>query len=59
MVIRIGNILPNIFKGEHVKHTEMYEAIFGNEIEIIFDRPTTLQVAREIILGVTSYKVKA
>jgi len=52
-------IFPSIFKGEHTKHTKLYESISGHEIEVIFDRPTSLQVDGETILGVTSYKVKA
>ncbi len=52
-------VFPGIFKGKHTTHTEMFSEITGHEIEVIFDRPTALQVDGETILGVTSYKVKA
>jgi len=48
-------VFPSIFKGEHVKHTEMIEILTGHEIMVEFDRPTPLQIDGETILGVTSY----
>lgn len=50
-------VFPSIFKGEHVKHTEMVEILSGSEISVEFDRPTALQIDGETILGVTSYSV--
>ncbi|MBE6715004.1 MAG: diacylglycerol kinase family protein [Ruminococcaceae bacterium] len=52
-------VFPSIFEGKHVEHTEMVEAYPGHEIEVIFDRPTALQVDGETITEVTSYKVWA
>lgn len=52
-------VFPSIFKGEHVKHTEMVDIISGHEITVKFDRPTALQIDGETILGVTSYSVRA
>ena len=50
-------VFPSIFKGEHVKHTEMVTVLTGKEITVEFDRPTALQVDGETVLGVTSYSV--
>ena len=52
-------VFPSIFKGEHVKHTEMVEIRTGHEITVEFDRPTALQIDGETVLGVTSYTVKS
>ena len=52
-------VFPSIFKGEHVKHTEMVEQFKGYEIEVVFDRPTALQIDGETITDVLSYKVWA
>lgn len=52
-------VFPSIFKGEHVKHTEMVEIIEGHEIEVTFDRPIAAQIDGETIIGVTNYKVSA
>jgi len=48
-------VFPSLFKGEHVKHTEMIDVRCGREITVEFDRPTPLQIDGETILGVTSY----
>lgn len=52
-------VFPSIFKGEHVKHTEMVEILSGHEITVTFDRPTALQIDGETVLGVTSYTVRS
>lgn len=52
-------VFPSIFKGEHVKHTDMVEVVKGKEIEVEFDAPTALQIDGETILDVTEYSVKA
>ena len=52
-------VFPSIFKGEHIKHTEMVEIRAGHEITVEFDRPTPLQIDGETVLGVTSYTVKS
>ena len=51
-------VFPSIFKGEHVKHTEMIDVIAGHNVRVEFDRPTALQIDGETITGVTSYSVK-
>lgn len=52
-------VFPSIFKGEHIKHTEMVEVLTGREITVEFDRPTALQIDGETVLGVSSYTAKA
>lgn len=52
-------VFPSIFKGEHVKHTEMIEILTGHDIKVEFDQPTALQVDGETILGVTEYEAVA
>lgn len=52
-------IFPSIFKGEHVRHTEMVEVMTGKEISVRFSRPCALQIDGETVLGVTEYSVSA
>lgn len=52
-------VFPSIFKGAHVKHTEMIDVIQTKEVEVEFDQPTALQIDGETIKNVTSYKVIA
>ncbi len=52
-------VFPSIFKGEHIKHTEMCDIRTGHEITVEFDRPTALQIDGETITNVTTYTVKA
>lgn len=50
-------VFPSIFKGEHIKHTEMAEVLTGRDITVEFDRPTPIQIDGETIPGVSSYHV--
>lgn len=52
-------VFPSLFKGEHVKHTEMISVIKGRRITVTFDSPCALQIDGETILDVTSYTVNA
>ena len=52
-------VFPSIFKGEHVKHTNMVAVHTGHEITVEFDRPTPLQIDGETILNVTSYAARS
>ena len=52
-------VFPKIFKGEHVKHTDMVDIQTGHEISVKFDRPTPLQIDGETFLDVTTYTAKA
>ncbi len=50
---------PSLFKGEHIKYTDMVHIFQGNEITVEFDRPTPLQIDGETISEVTSYTATA
>ena len=50
-------VFPSIFKGEHVKHAEMFTPLCGNRITVKFDKPTAVQIDGETILGVTEYSI--
>lgn len=52
-------VFPSIFKGEHVKHTNMVAVHTGHEITVEFDRPTPLQIDGKTILNVTSYTARS
>ena len=56
--IRTLTVFPTIFKGEHVKKTNMVDVISGHEVKVKFDRPTALQIDGETILGVSEYVMK-
>ena len=51
-------VFPSIFKGEHVKHTEMVAIHTGKNITVRFDRPVALQVDGETILDVSEYSIR-
>ena len=50
-------IFPSLFKGKHVKYTNVVQFHQGKEITVSFDRPTALQVDGEVIRDVLSYTV--
>ena len=49
-------VFPSIFKGTHIKHTDIVTIHKGKNISVSFDRPAALQIDGETILGVTTYK---
>lgn len=50
---------PSIFKGEHIKYTNMVRVITGKKVSVEFDKPTALQIDGETILNVEKYDVLA
>lgn len=48
-----------IFKGEHVKYTEMIDVVEGDVIEVEFSIPTALQIDGETRRGVSKYIAKS
>lgn len=48
-------IFPSLFKGEHLQHTNHVDILEGQEITVTYDRPVSLQIDGETVLGVTSY----
>ncbi len=57
--IKALTVFPSIFKGEHIKHTEMVEVLTGKEISVEFDEPRSLQIDGETVLSVKSFSAKA
>ena len=51
-------VFASIFKGEHVKHTEIVDIRVGHEITVEFSIPTPLQIDGETIRNVTNYTVR-
>lgn len=56
--LKILTVFPKIYKGNHVKHTEILDFRQGHEVKVELDRPTALQIDGETIRNVTSYSVK-
>ena len=52
-------VFPSIFKGEHIKHTDMVTVLEGNSIKVRFDIPAAVQIDGETVLNVTEYEVFA
>ena len=55
--IRTLLLFPTIFKGNHVKATDIVTMFKGHNIRVRFDRPTALQIDGEVYSGVTEYTV--
>ena len=52
-------VFPSVFKGEHIKHTEMTQVLTGHDITVEFDRPVAIQVDGETTRNIHSYSVKS
>lgn len=52
-------VFPKLFKGEHVKHKEMFTAIEGRKITVEFTHPMALQIDGETVLDVSSYTIES
>lgn len=52
-------VFLKIFKGKHMKHTEMIDWTYADEVTVRFDRPCEMQIDGEVILGVSEYTVKS
>ncbi|MBQ8341921.1 MAG: diacylglycerol kinase family protein [Clostridia bacterium] len=50
---------PSIFKGEHVKKTNMVAVHTGKRITVRFEKPAPLQIDGETVLNVREYTVTA
>lgn len=57
--IKTLTVFPSIFKGEHIKNTDMVDVVSGHSVTVEFDRPVTLQIDGETVLGVTKYEVNS
>lgn len=52
-------VFPSIFKGEHIKHSEMVAVLSGRNITVCFGEPRPLQIDGETVPGVREYSVTA
>lgn len=52
-------VFPSIFKGEHIKHSDVVEILTGQDITVKFDRPAPLQIDGETVPNITSYHAVA
>lgn len=49
------SIFPSIYKGAHIRHTEMVDIVKGKHVTVEFNIPTALQIDGETVLNVMSY----
>ncbi len=56
--LRILSIFPKIFKGTHIKHTDIIYAQPAHEITVEFDVPCALQIDGETVLNVKKYTAR-
>lgn len=52
-------VFPSIFKGEHIKHKDIFTLLRGKSVCVKFDRPVALQIDGETVLDVSEYTVQA
>lgn len=52
-------VYPSIFKGKHVKYTNIVQFHTGHDITVSFDKPTALQIDGEVVRDVLTYRVTA
>ena len=55
--IRTLLLFPSIFKGTHIRKTDIVSVFKGHEMYVKFDRPTALQIDGEVFSGITEYTV--
>lgn len=55
--IRTLLLFPSIFKGTHIRKTDIVSMFKGHEMYVKFDRPTALQIDGEVFSGITEYTV--
>ncbi|MBE6685042.1 MAG: diacylglycerol kinase family protein [Ruminococcaceae bacterium] len=51
-------VFLKVFKGNHVKHTEMVEIFEGYDVTVEFDEPRDLQIDGEVYTDVSTYTVR-
>jgi diacylglycerol kinase family enzyme len=49
-------VFPSIFQGRHLRYQKKVALHEGHDIIVRFDRPVTLQIDGEVILGVSEYR---
>ena len=56
--IKILPVFAKVFKGNHIKHTDIFKVIRGRDIHVKFDSMTAMQIDGETITDVVEYSVK-
>lgn len=56
-VLKLLFIFPSIYKGNHIKYTNVVDFYTGHNITVTFDRPTALQIDGETVRNVLTYTV--
>lgn len=51
-------IFPSMFKGKHIKHSDIIDVCEGHEITVIYDKPAPMQIDGETILDVIRCDVR-
>ncbi len=54
--LKVLTIFPSIFKGNHIKHTEIVEIFEGDDVTVEFDIPCALQIDGETESNVLTYR---
>ena len=57
--LKILSVFPKIFKGTHVKYTNLINITKAQSVTVEFDKPTALQIDGETIKNVTTYTAKS
>ncbi len=57
--LRLLTIFPTVFKGTHVKYTKYVDIFEGHDIELEYEKPTSLQIDGEPIGHFTKHRVLA
>ncbi len=57
--LRALTILPSLYKGEHIKNTDVIEVLTGKDIKITYEMPAPMQIDGETIKDVLSCEVRA
>lgn len=56
---KVLSIFPSVFKGTHIKHTEIVEIFEGDEVTVTFDRPIAFQADGETKADMISYTARS
>ena len=56
--LKLITVFPSIFKGKHLKYTDIVHVFTGKSVSVEVDEPSALQVDGDPMTGVTSYTVE-
>ncbi len=57
--VKVLSVFSGVYKGKHVKYTNMVEILEGYEVTVEFDTPSDMQIDGEVISDVLTYTVKS